>query len=449
MKKRILFTIWSITLVLASCDSFLEIQPVGKVIPNSIEEYRALLTNAYEAVPDDRGLACFRSDEMQVRNEEYDQNAYANLERWNDSSPLTTNVSFSWAKYYQVIFIANEIINNHDKIEYTKKEEVDQLLGEAYLLRAYMHFLLVNLHGEPYTKEGALETKAIPLRLFNDLEGSIYRNTVKEVYESVLQDIKQAESHLNKTEWEKPFSYRFTKQAADALNARVALYMGNWKNAYDYSMLIVNHPLYALEDFTKEEKLLPNNYLSTESITALEQSSNSSVNRATLVPPHFLDKYKEGDLRFDLYFSDPDEEGFRNSQKGGSNQFSSTFRLAEFILTAAEASVQLDNLSESRKLLLILAEKRFTPDGYENRKKEIETLNKDDLISEILEERARELALEGHRWFDLIRTTRPKIEKVLIEGSEKKTFVLEKDDPRYTIPIPRIAIEANPNLAVD
>lgn len=447
MKKRILFIIGCFTLALTSCDSFLDIQPVGKVIPNSIEEYRALLTKAYEAVPDDRGMAGFRSDEMQVSQDEYDQNNYANIERWDDFSPITA--SFAWDKYYQAIFIANEIINNRNKIEYTKKEEVDQLIGEAYLLRAYMHFLLVNLHGEPYTKEGSLETKAIPLRLFNDLEGSIYRNTVKEVYESVLKDIEEAGVHLNITEWEKPFSYRFTKQAADALSARVTLYMGNWKNAYDYSMLIVNHPLYALEDFTKEEALLPNNYLSTESITALEQSSNSSVNRATLIPPHFLDKYKEGDLRFNLYFSDPDEEGFRNSQKGGSNQFSSTFRLAEFILTAAEASAQLDNLSESRKLLLILAEKRFTPDGYENRKKEIETLNKDDLISEILEERARELALEGHRWFDLRRTTRPKIEKVLIEGSEKKTFVLEKDDPRYTIPIPRIAIEANPNLAVD
>lgn len=66
-----------------------------------------------------------------------------------------------------------------------------------------------------------------------------------------------------------------------------------------------------------------------------------------------------------------------------------------------------------------------------------------ELVKEIVNERARELAFEGHRWFDLRRTTRPRIEKTL----NKQQYVLEQDDSRYTLQIPKEAIAANPNLS--
>ena len=76
-------------LLLAACDNYLDIQPTGSVIPNSLAEYRALLARSYKDVSkfSDRGMACFRSDEMQVRDNEYDQNYYMDIERWNDPAP--------------------------------------------------------------------------------------------------------------------------------------------------------------------------------------------------------------------------------------------------------------------------------------------------------------------------------------------------------------------------
>lgn len=73
-------------LLLAACDNYLDIQPTGSVIPNSLAEYRALLARSYKDVSkfSDRGMACFRSDEMQVRDNEYDQKllyGYRALER--------------------------------------------------------------------------------------------------------------------------------------------------------------------------------------------------------------------------------------------------------------------------------------------------------------------------------------------------------------------------------
>ena len=65
-------------------------------------------------------------------------------------------------------------------------------------------------------------------------------------------------------------------------------------------------------------------------------------------------------------------------------------------------------------------------------------------MEKVRHERRVELAFEGHRWFDLRRTTRPRIEKTLYSG---QTIILEQNDERYTLRIPQSAIEANPNLS--
>ena len=69
-------------------------------------------------------------------------------------------------------------------------------------------------------------------------------------------------------------------------------------------------------------------------------------------------------------------------------------------------------------------------------------MSQEKLVTEILKERARELAFEGHRWFDLRRTTRPEIKKEI----EDVTYTLVQDDSRYTLRIPQDVIDANPGL---
>ena len=57
-------------LSLTSCDSFLDIQPVGKVIPNTLEEYRALITTAYGVDLTDRGMCDMRTEDISVSKDE-------------------------------------------------------------------------------------------------------------------------------------------------------------------------------------------------------------------------------------------------------------------------------------------------------------------------------------------------------------------------------------------
>lgn len=72
-----------------------------------------------------------------------------------------------------------------------------------------MHFLLVNLYGQPYTRPGALETKAVPLKLNSDINEILKKNTVAQIYEAVLSDINEAEKLINKESWEQKFSLSF------------------------------------------------------------------------------------------------------------------------------------------------------------------------------------------------------------------------------------------------
>lgn len=430
-------------LLLTACDNYLDIQPTGSVIPNSLAEYRALIARSYKNVSKlaDRGIIGFRSDEMQIRDDEYDQNNYMDIERWNDLAPSAYTTQFEWVKYYNVLFIANHVIESKAEIKEGTEAEINQLVGEAYMLRAYMHFMLVNLYGQPYTKAGALDTKSVPLKLDTDLEKVLSRNTVNEVYTSIQSDIDQARGLITEKQWELQYSYRFNEASVEAFQSRVSLYKAEWEAAYTAAeaALTAKSTLENLNDATAN---LPNHYKSVEIITALEMPLSSSVNSAALATPAFLSLYSDGDLRLNKYFAKADAKGFRKSQKSGSNNYLCTFRVGEMYLMAAEAAAQLDKLPQACTRLLELMQKRYTPEAYAVKSTAVNQMNKIALLQEIGKERARELAFEGHRWFDLRRTTRPRLEKVL----DDKTYVLEENDARYTLPIPKDAIEANPGL---
>lgn len=441
MRKIYTLLVLSSILLLSACD-MLDIQPTGKVIPQSLAEYRALLATAYKNVPDTRGLASFRSDEMYVKDDSWELDRYAKIERWDDFSAQGQTTSFEWKNFYTVMFTANYTIEQWKDINQGSEEDINQLIGECYLLRAYMHFLLVNLYGQPYTRPGALETKAVPLKLNSDINEILRKNTVADIYESVLSDINEAEKLINKEAWEQSFSYRFTKLSVKALRARVYLYMGQWEDAYTAAEAALTDRS-TLEDFNAETFILPNNYQSAENITALERGMSSNYTQAGALSEALLSLYESGDLRPDAYFKPADKNGYRFSQKSGKDDFRCSFRVGEMYLNAAEAAAQADKLPQARTRLLELMQKRYTPDAYAAKATAVNAMNKEALIKEILDERARELAFEGHRWFDLRRTTRPRIEKVL----NGETYVLEEDDQRYTIQIPREAIAANPELS--
>lgn len=215
---------------------------------------------------------------------------------------------------------------------------------------------------------------------------------------------------------------------------------GDWQNAYNYAHSVIEKHG-ALEDLTTS-KTLPSHYKSVEAILSMEDIMPAIYQTEGKISPTLLSLYRSGDLRKSKYYRQV-TASVSTLLKGGSNEYSCTFRSAEFYLTAAEAALELNDLDNAKLYLISLMEKRYHTSMIKRYKDEVNNMSQEELREKIYNERFCELAFEGHRWFDLRRTTQPELQKTY----QGVTYILEKEDPRYTLRIPSEAIEANPGLA--
>lgn len=441
MKKYI--TIILAVLLFAGCDDFLDIRPTGMVIAETGEEYRALLTDVYSRIPEDRGLTTLRSDEVSADNsdmKELDYDSYYDIWNWTDYNRNPSSLYFGWRGYYHSCYIANYVIEHKDKITKATRNEINQMVGESYMIRAYMHFLLANLYAPAYTHCEPATTRGIPLQLEADVNAVLKCSSLETVYTQILQDIDSAAAYMNVRKWDDGLTYRFNTVTANALRARVALYMGNWQLAYnEATKVIAEYP--DLEDLNNNKALLPTNYKSVESIMALEQIITSNLMNVGHVSSDLIGIYRSGDSRKTKYFSAKSITKYVLKTRDVSGE-RCTFRAGEFYLIAAEAANELGNIKDALSYIRTLMQKRYSAAKYSEYSALLADMNQESLREEIAKERQRELAFQGHRWFDLRRTTQPELKKSF-EGEE---FILSQGDERYTMRFPSDAVAANPGI---
>ncbi|AVR47115.1 RagB/SusD family nutrient uptake outer membrane protein [Christiangramia fulva] len=142
-----------------------------------------------------------------------------------------------WVSGYRAIVGTNKIIELTSE---GQSEELDQLIGENYYLRALTFFQLANVFGRPYVQ--GTENLAVPLKLTSDVNDLPDRNTVGEVYDQVISDLKKAEELMN---IDKSNSFA-TKEAAQALLSRVYLYMEENELAIEYADKVITSGRFSL-----------------------------------------------------------------------------------------------------------------------------------------------------------------------------------------------------------
>lgn len=375
----------------------------------------------------------------------YYYTTYANYDvfRQNNLLPSSQYVQSMWKDQYSYIYHANACIEGLTGATGLTSSVRDQLLGEAYFMRAFLHFYLVNMYGD------------VPLITSTNVEVNNVMPRIKTalVYEQIIKDLTEAKK-LMADNYPTGSRVRPNRSAATALLARTYLYTQQWNLAEAEASLVIGNGLYSLlPDLTKV--FLAN---SREAIWQLQPvntaggrntwegfTSTPSTSTATAVfrldTINLIKKFETGDKRLANW------TGFRTTTTGATyyfpykykvrtdatlaiTEYSMVMRVAEQFLIRAEAKIQQDKLEAGRSDLDSVRVRAGLPVLAAN-------LSKAQLLLAVEQERHVELFVEwGHRWFDLKRTGR----STTILGAIKTTN-WQATDTLY--PIPTDAIKTN------
>ncbi|MBE6285072.1 MAG: RagB/SusD family nutrient uptake outer membrane protein [Bacteroidales bacterium] len=504
LKYSIFATIAALSLT--ACSDFLEPDSESEFVPEDATSLNELLLgeayqrndmdgfNIYLGLLDDDVEAA----PYQSPNEGFDGNLYLASYSWQpDMYKMMEEANAGhiniYERYYEVILGANAVLDYIPNVS-DSEENINKVKAQAYALRGFYYFNLVNIYGQPYNVNP--DALGVPLKLNSGIEESqdyLKRKSVSEVYDQILSDLHTAESaYLSLPESERwSDNYRTSLPMVQLMLSRTYLYMENWAKAAEYAKLVMDNKQFKLIDLNdvplngtdEEGKPVRNYYVfptykSSETIwpygnvkdmfewthkEANSQNSNTGgkMHAYFQASEELLNTYVDYDLRLNRYIvqapvgssSELMHMAFGKVYVGTSyylpqnavGVFGRCLRLSEAYLNYAEAKAMLggEGLGEATDALNALREKRFDPEDFETE----EFDSQEELVQFIRDERRRELCFEGHRWFDLRRWGMPAITHKWHDDSEStSSYRLEEGDLLYTLPIPDEAMNMNSSL---
>lgn len=341
-----------------------------------------------------------------------------------------------WVSGYNYIYQANAIIAGLQNNAHVSPIAAKQLTGESKFIRAFWYFYLVNLYGD------------IPLVLTTDynLNRSVARIPQGQVYQQMVTDLKDAQAVLNNNYVDIDDStnsterVRPTKSVAEALLARVYLYMKKYDSAEAMANLVIENPLYSLcpnisaatgEPYVFQKNSpeaiwqlatpVPQNYFTSDGEFFILNSIPSTYGggNSNTISPQLMNSFEPNDQRqtqwIGIYtaptvpaitFPFPYKYQSRDIAVTADNPSAATeyvmvLRLAEQYLIRAEARAQQGKLTDAiSDLNAIRSRGGNTIAPYSG-----SLSDQTAVLAAIMHERRVELFSEwGNRWFDLNRT---------------------------------------------
>jgi hypothetical protein len=358
---------------------------------------------------------------------------------------------------YSAVYTCNATIQGLSAATGLTPAVRQQLLGEAKFVRALCYFYLVNLYGEV----------PMPLTMNTQVNASLARSTVAQVYRQILADLQDAAANLSLVFLDSTLlnpdmeRVRPTRWAALALLARTDLYTGDWAGAENAAdTVIANSSLFQLGTLsTVFLKASLNNNEAIWQLQPVNEGWNSEDAKAFIMPANgpggngynmgvymsagLLAAFEPGDLRRiswvdstivdTLTFYYPYKYKV-NTYGAPVTEYPTLLRLGELYLIRAEARAHLNELSgAAADLNMIRARAGLGPTGAGTQQ---------ELLQAIQHERRVELFTEGgQRWLDLKRTAA--VDSVLSVITPQKGGIWNSYQQLYPIPLADITVDPN------
>lgn len=321
------------------------------------------------------------------------------------------DVTRTWTNAYHAINNANIILTNLDKVKDADLKTA--LEGEAYFIRAIMHFELVRLYALPWgatannTQMGVV-IKTTPALTEDAAFTKTPRSTVAEVYTQVINDLTTAISKMPEKN-----GTRATKYTAWAFLSRVYLQQSNYAKARDAANEVINSNQYKMnasvsavftnkntaESIWEIQQNEQNNAGESNDGLATFYASYDGIGRADVrMNTDFVESYTAGDYRMSEWYYIGTGRRAGNTYTSKWSSFSQNLpviRIAEMYLTRAECNRRLstvigdtpaNDLAEIRNMVRVGLSPIANP-----------------TINDIVNERFHELAFEGLRAHDIKR----------------------------------------------
>lgn len=427
--KRTIYILAICAFGLASCTKYLDIKPYGEVIPKTADEFSSMLNTILEDIDYGEEVIVGNGD-LAVDIECYSDNLEANLTIYPSGNFMAlyigahlSNKQNLYSSLYAVIRDCNIVIDNLEERDTRLGKDV---LGTAYALRGICYYNLLRNFSEPAVNN--MEGLGLPLVTSFDMEARPKRSTIAQTFAQAESDLKTAISYNIEDE-----IYRFNNDNLSAYLARLYFWVGDWSNAETMARTVLNkYPLISGAAYTEmmTSKLAAKGNMLLKGMILSESSSNNSYNSALNslnsrpVSKRFIDLFteKERDIRYLMSFNKK-----RFNQKDGFG----CVRSAEMQLILAESLYHSNDHTGALSALNELRRNRI--ENYEDYTMEtLPEVNPDEfitvdvygetltpLLNAILNERRKELYMEGDRWYELKRNGRPE-------------FWVAKDGWKYT-----------------
>jgi hypothetical protein len=349
-----------------------------------------------------------------------------------------------WQRLYRTVYVANFMLENLPKVvgvpEVTRKE----VLAEARFLRGFSNFIGTYTYGD--IPQVTTTDQAINRTIGRTAKATILTSVLAD-YEAALTDLPNVAAGSTNVTTNATY---LNKTSCRAAMARYYLYQKNWAKAEELATQVISSGVYTLEpnyvdlvtqDFRGEAILEVGYNLSDDPGTSNFGLNNILSGRREVIPSNqlvlSLVSTEAGTRRETIGFSAQNLRGSDNGwtvRKYGTasedNNNIVLIRLAEMYLIRAEARAQQGKLAPAVADLNVLRTRAKAP--------AIAVAAQAEVLLSAERERVYELAFEGHRWYDLVRTGRAQAVMSAFSPNWNSRYELW--------PIPQSEIQQNPTL---